>query len=310
MKFAIIGLGGTNTFSRKIEKALKKLGHSVYLLTTNELKNRYCPSKFKLEYHIYQKNPMDLREILPVENYDMIIISHSDLVFNNPKKSSTKVLYFHREMRCYPSCMNPDILAFNHPAHDPFVWHYYPKLYNSGVKINLPYAVDPEEFNAHREKDLTGLNYVSVFEDVMNESRDYMWNYMFKHFLSREKKFTKKGCRFNGGRYIGFKEYKDFLERSEAFLVFASPGIFGTRRMFEIAACKSLPVIHIESEVAREYYNDIGFEHLENCVMFHNFTPKTINYDNYKEMVNNAYNLVLENHTYDHRAKEILDVLN
>lgn len=307
MKFAIIGLGGVNTFSRKMEKALKKLSHSVYVLTTNEIKNRYCPSKFKLEYHIYQKNPMDLREILPVDNYDMIIISHSDLVFNNPKRSSTKVLYYHREMLCYPSCLNPDILAYNHPAHDSFIWHYYPKMWHSAKKIDLPFAVDPEEFNPNREKDLTGLNYVSVFEDVMEESRDYFWNYMFKEFMNREKRFTSNGCRYNGPKYATLEEYKDYVERSEAFLVFASPGIYGTRRMFEIAACKSLPIIHIESPEALEYYKSMGFELNETCLMFGLKPPIIDNYDceEYYEYTQNAYNLVLNEHTYDHRAKEI-----
>lgn len=309
MKFAIIGLGGPNTFAQKLKKALMKLGHSVYLLSQSEIKNRYCVSIFKRNYHLEMKYPIDLREILPIDNYDMIIISHIDFVFNNPGIGSTKVLYYHREMFFYPSCLNPNILAYNSPHHDSFIRSYYPKLWHIPYKIDIPVAVDPEEFNPSREKDLLGLNYVSTYEVIMDVKRDYYWNYIFKEYFTREKKFTENGCRYNGDKFASFDAYKDYLERSEAFLFFTGPGMFGSRRIVEIAACKTLPVIHIESEASEEYHNKLEFEHLENCIMFRNFTPKTINYDNYKEMVNNAYDLVVNNHTYDCRANQIIKLL-
>ena len=308
MKFAIIGLGGPNTFSLKMEKALKKQGHSVYLLKNNEIKARYCVSKFKLEYHIYQKNPMDLREILPVENYDMIIISHSDFVFNNPKIGSTKVFYYHREMGCYPSCMNPDIMAYNYPVHDSYIWHYYPKLWHSTEKLVLNVAIDPEEFNPNREKDLVGLNYSSPYEGLMEEKRDFLWNYLNEDYMEREKKFTENGCRYNGERYVSYKDYKDYLERSEAFLIFTLPFVYGSRRTLESAICKTLPIIYIENKEAERYYNNLGFFHQETCNFFGDDGPIMV-WQKKEEIIKNAYDLVLERHTYDHRANQIIELL-
>lgn len=309
MKFAVIGSGGPNSFAGKITESLRELGHSVYLLSTTEIKNRYCPSKFKLEYHIYHKNPIDLREILPIENFDWIIISHSDFVFNNPKIGSTKVLYSHREMLCYPSCMNPDILAYNYDEQDRFIWHYYPRLWHTTKKMDLLIATDPEEFNPNREKDLKGLNYVSCYEKVMEEKRDYLWNHTFKIFFKRKKLFTANGCRTNGGLFIPYDEYRDYLERSEAFLLFMGPMVFASRRLMEASVCNTIPVIHIESKESLEYHHKLGFEHRENCIMFNKQIP-TFNYADCKELVKNAYNLVMGHHTYYIRAKEIIEVIN
>ena len=310
MKFAVIGSGGPNSFAGKITESLKKLGHSVYLLSTTEIKNRYCPSKFKLEYHIYQKNPIDLREILPLELYDWIIISHSDFVFNNPKIGSTKVFYAHREMLCYPSCLNPDIIAYNHEEMDRFIWHYYPRLWHTAKKMDLLVATDPAEFNPNKEKDLKGLNYTSYYENVMDEKRDFTWNYSFEIFLERRDLFTGNGCRVNGGLYMDYNEYRDYLERSEAFLLFMGPLVFASRRLMECCVSKTLPVIHIENKESEAFHKRLGFEHLENCILFKK-DPSFYKFNKLEaSLSDNAYELVLNNHTYDHRAKEILEVLN
>lgn len=309
MKFAIIGLDYSNSFSRKMEKALKKLGHNVYFFSKSSIRMNHCPTVFESNYHINMKYPIDLRELLPVDNYDMIIISHNQFVFNNPNRGSTKVLYYHREYLDYPSCLNPDILAYNLPCHDKFMRQYYPQLFFTRTKIDLTIAVDPEEYNPNREKDLTGLNYATCYENVMDEKRDWVWNNFYKIFLEREKRFTSNGCRVNGGRYVDTPELKDYIERSEAFLQFMPPGVFASRRLLECAVSKTLPVIYIESEESRDYHNELGFYDDENCLMFMEkplFHPKM-----YCDptLIDDAYGTVLEKHTYDHRAKQILDLL-
>ena len=308
MKFAIIGLDAPNTFSRKMVKALKKLGHSVYFLSKVQIRKTYCPTVFKAKYHLNMKHPIDLREILPVENYDMIIISHNIFTFNNPKIGSTKVLYYHREFLDYPSCMNPDVLAYSLPCHDKWIWYYHPQLWHSAKRIDLPIAVDPEEYNPNRVKDLKGLNFASCFEDVMKEKRDYTWNQFFKVYFDWEKKFTANGCRVNGGLYVDTPELKDYIERSEAFLNFMPPGVFASRRLLECAASQTLPVIHIENKESLEYHNDLGFEHRENCMLFMDNTEFPSPY-NSMELAANAFEMVLKNHTYDHRAQQIIELL-
>ena len=310
MKFAIIGLDAPNTFSVKMQKALKKLGHSVYFLSKVAIQKQYCPTVFKAAYHLNMKHPIDLREILPVENYDAIIISHNVFTFNNPKIGSTKVIYYHREFLDYPSCLNPDVLAYSLPCHDKWIWYYHPQLWHSAKRIDLNIAVDPEEYNPHREKDLKGLNFASTYEDVMEEKRDYTWNNFYGVYIDRIKKFTANGCRVNGGKYIDSPELKDYIERSEAFLNFMPPGIFASRRLLECAASQTVPVIHIESIESKNYHNKLGFENGENCIMFTDNTPFPSSYNSTVELALNAYEMVLKNHTYDHRAKQIIDLLN
>ena len=241
----------------------------------------------------------------------MIIISHNALVFNNPKIGSTKVLYYHREMLDYPSCMNPDILAYNVPNNDRYIRQYYPPLWFSAKRIDLPIAVDPEEWNPNREKDLKGLNFVSCYEDIMEEKRDVTWNTFYNEYLHRVNIYTAKDCRLNGGLYVKFDEYKDYMERSEAFLNVMTPSVYYSRRLLEAAACRTIPVIHIENDESAEFHNDMGFYNGENCIMFKDdphielqFYHKT-----HQEIINNAYDLVLYKHTYDHRAKQILELL-
>lgn len=309
MKFAIIGLDAPNTFSRKMVKALKKLGHSVFLLSKVAIHKSYCPTVFKAKYHLNMKFPIDLREILPVDNYDVIIISHNAFVFNNPKIGSTKVLYYHREFLDYPSCMNPDVLAYSLPCHDKWIWYYHPQLWHSAKKIDLPIAVDPEEFNPNREKDLKGLNFASCYEDIMEEKRDYTWNQFYTEYLDRVKRFTANGCRVNGGLYVDTPELKDYIERSEAFLNFMPPGIFASRRLLECAASKTLAVVYIEGEEAGQYHNDMDFYDMENCIMFKR-EPRLYELEsNPSRLINNAYDMVLAKHTYIHRAKQIIELL-
>ena len=308
MKFAIIGLDAPNTFSRKIRKSLIKLGHNAFFLSLTDIRKQYLPTVFKSKFHLTEKHPLDLREILPYDDYDMIIISHNALVFNNPKIGSTKVLYYHREMLDYPSCMNPDILAYNVPNNDRYIRQYYPPLWFSAKRIDLPIAVDPDEWNPNREKDLDGLNFVSCYEDIMEENRDYTWNHFYGVYLSRVKKYTANGCRLNGGLYVDFEEYKDYLERSEEFLNVMTPSVYYSRRLLEAAACNTLPVIHIENQESLKFHNELGFEHRENCMMFTDNLKFPSPYD-WQEIAYNAYELILKHHTYDHRAKVILALL-
>ena len=319
MKFAIIGWDSVNSVERKLEKALKKLGHTTYFLSRKEIKTRYCQTVFKSNYHLTQKYPIDLREILPYEQYDMIIIGHMDFTFLNPKVGSTKIFYIHREALGYPSCMNPDILAYNDPKLKSYIWHYYPQL-NFGVKnhIDFDVAVDPEEFNPNRKKDLDGLNYVSLdctpklhYHRNMEESlMGAIWDDNDKKFIEREKLFTSNGCRYNGDKFASFDAYKDFMERSEAFLIFTDPSLLGSRRVMEAAACQTLPIIHIENIESELYYNRLGFINKLSCLMFKEYPkpPNSYSSDELK-LSKNAYEIVLQNHTYDHRAKQILEIL-
>lgn len=308
MKFAIIGLDAPNTFSVKMQKALTKLGHSVYFLPFQEINRRYCDSAFKRHYHINMKKPIDLASILPIDHYDIVIVSHIPFVFYNSNRGSTKFLYYHREYLDYPSAINPDIIAYNLPCHDEWMRQNAPSLYYTPVKINLTIAVDPEEWNPSREKDLKGLNYVSCYEDIMAEKRDYAWSQLYGEFLDREKRFTANGCRINGGRYVDTPELKDYIERSEEFLQFMPPGIFASRRLLECSVSKTLPIIYIESKASLDYHEDLGFEHRENCMMFNDKPLFESEYD-IERLVNNAYDLVLGRHTYNHRAKQILELL-
>lgn len=316
MKFAIIGWDSVNSVERKLEKALKKLGHTTYFLSRKEIKTRYCQTVFKSNYHLTQKYPIDLREILPYEQYDMIIIGHMDFTFLNPKVGSTKIFYIHREALGYPSCMNPDILAYNDPKLKNYIWHFYPQLNYNSVHIDFDVAVDPEEFNPNRKKDLDGLNYVSLdctsklhYHRNMEESlMGAIWDDNDKKFIEREKIFTSEGCRYNGDKFASFDAYKNYLERSEAFLIFTDPSLLGSRRVMEAAACQTLPIIHVQDEISENYYNNLGFEHRKNCLMFVSSTIFPAPY-NSMELAANAYEMVLKNHTYYHRAKQILEVL-
>ncbi len=316
MKFAIIGIDTPNSVEVKLTKALKNLGHSVYLLSRDEIVKRYCPTVFKLSYHLTMKYPIDLREILPMDVYDMIIICHNDFVFNNPQDSSTKVLYIHRDMLTYPSCFNPDILAYNYPNRDHIFWHFYPQLWHTPNKIYIHMAVDPEEFNPHREKDLTGLNYVPVktsFSTLHDKHNDFFWDFIDKELTDQEELYCSNGfVRVNGGDHANYKEYKDYLERSEAFIHLSYSVFYGGRRVLESAACKTLAVIRVNNEEASKYYEELGFEINVNCLMFGINPPIIDNYrecKEYYEYTENAYNLVLERHTYDNRAQQIAELI-
>ena len=212
--------------------------------------------------------------------------------------------------------MNPNFLAFNDPKLKSYIWHFYPQLHYDSVHIDFDVAVDPEEFNPNREKDLKGLNYVSLdctpklhyHRDMEDSLMGNIWDDNDKKFIEREKLFTSEGCRYNGDKYASFDAYKDFMERSEAFLIFTDPSLLGSRRVMEAAACQTLPVIHIPDKISENYYYHLGFNHRENCMMFTDNTKFPSPY-NSMELSANAFEMVLKNHTYYHRAKQILELL-
>lgn len=311
-------MGGTNSWSNKVMKYFQREGHFCEHITPYEILKMIAGGERNEHVHYYKPYPLyNLLKLFP-EGLDFFIIEQSWLNFVND--SHVPVVYYHHEFPVECRCVNPTYLLMNLPIMGPHLNTHYVWWYHRIKERHYCWmAADPEEFNPNREKELKGINYVSCFESVMKDERDDFWKYVMDSYHDRWKEFAKNNgyIHTQGGETVGYEPYKDYMERSEAFLTFNCNCIYMSRRVLEAALCKSLNVIHIQNDDAEAFYNKIGFYNKKNCILFRNndelkyIADQISNHNIYdvKSMVKDAYNLVLEKHTFKNRAKQILDMI-
>ena len=101
--------------------------------------------------------------------------------------------------------------------------------------------------------------------------------------------------------------------QSEAVLIIPGNDAYVTRKIYEAAACKALIVLYVQNDEAKKVFDDLGLIDGSNCLMFRNMEElehiksffDKIKIEGY---TNDAYEWVKNNHTWDHRAKELIEI--
>ena len=318
----IIGYGTPNSFESKMQKEWVRMGHSAELFTTNDLYNM-LPGYTRKDF-------MNLRRKASLDSFfrkyyeyglDFIMVCQTWLRYKND--IHVPVFYYHRELDMFPQVDRPTYIIMNVPEAQSYLREHHPDFYYQAMQRKLCYiAVDPEEFNPNREKDLKGLQFVGNWEIANTwaeqETSNYMWKEVMGNIMEIPEYVSKHGLatiHVDGNILTcpSFEIYKDVLERSEAFLITTAKFVYITRRQMEAAACKTLNVIWVQNDRAEKVQNELGFYDRENCIMFRDKKELkngavTWTEDERLEMVEKAYNLILERHTYKHRAQLIIDI--
>ena len=111
------------------------------------------------------------------------------------------------------------------------------------------------------------------------------------------------------------RKYRELLPQCEAFFMSIPRGQFISRMIFEAMACKTLCIFEIQSKRHERELESLGFINGEHYIGIDKIKNLQWIYDSCgikkrKEIVENAYNVVINNHTYKNRAEFILEIYN
>ena len=301
---------GYNNFLKSLGRALERLGHIVVEINMDQLYN-YVPEYYMNECFA-RKKKIPLKFIDYYNSPDILMVEQT---YNRYDVSDLNcdVIYQHREYTHFPDIEDPDILFGSYPHRtdvfeqfNPYAFDQIPYVDNNFV------AVDTEIFKPKEEKSLKGLTYLGWASPPMNF---YLANGIIaKAVIYDQMEFMDKCKSQEWIRYLdmgkGHEYYVSILKECEAIIVDAGfiNGI--GRTVFEAMASKTAVCLKVHHPEQMNEYKELGLHDGVNCIVFSTIDELEWKWEKYKKvlphMIERAYDYVLENHTYDIRAKEML----
>ena len=308
---------GRFNFINGLAKYWEREGHEVINLAIGDIYKVMQPYDFQA--CIKEKKPINLKMVEYEFDPDFIFIEQIYLRYDI-SDLEVPVIYQHREYTHFPDVLIPNILLGSYPYRLRSFEIYHPYEYSQIPYRDFNYmAVDPEYHEAKEEKELKGIYHIGLAIEA--------WQFAEPNGVFCEMTLDEMGCfarecidkGYCEGIGVGMQsaEFHTFLSRCEAILI--DNGKLNTinRRIFESMASKTLCVIRIYDKRQEALYEKIGLTD-EMCYFIH--TPddiKTIleewNADESIARVTRiaktqrAYEWVIKNHTYEIRAKEVLE---
>jgi len=318
-KYRIVVMGknggkesGRYNFINCIGKALERMGHEVIGLSDDYL-YKIVPQYDFVECFHYKK-PINIKQIQYEFDPDFILIEQMYYRLD-VSEITCPVIYQHREYTHFPDIIDPDILLASYHWRLEVFEFYHPYEYkNIPYKEYLYVAVDTELVKPVEEKSLDGITHIYLkipmwqfrnangpFGDAIMEQQEIFWDNCV----------TKQGCR---GIPVGLgqKDFLTMLGRCEALLYDAGRFAGVSRRLFEAMASKTLCVIRVYSTKQMDLYERLGLTD-EMCIFVwdeEDVGRVKFTEEERKEKVEKAYKWVIENHTYDVRARELLTIID
>lgn len=313
-----------HSFVYNFSRALSKAKHEVILL------HPFNKTKELIDYEkgIYFEDLYVRKKRMPLSHFakdyeglDVIIIENTDFFFYNDLTEDKPIaVYYHRDYMCAPYILDPDVLLYRfYETELHSLRKLFPGFINSKriKKIELFWhAINPENFNLKMDKTLKGLVWAGLPKSldfyVNYDSFLHQYYFWMKHLL---KTMCESGIIDHYFDVSGSLElYKDTVAKSEFALIIMPFNAFETRRLYEAAYLGAIPVIYIQSDIARKTYELMGFKHYENCIMFREIEEvknlQFLGVDIKNLLRENARELVLLRHTYEVRVQEFLNILN
>jgi hypothetical protein len=319
MKYKICILGkntgkemGENNFIKRLGFEWKKMGHEIVEIRMAELYD-YIPM-YDLTECFKEKKKIPIRFIDHKHNPDFIMVEQTYNRFDT-EGITCPVIYQHREYTHFPDIEDPDILFGSYPNRLSTFEIYHPYQYSK-----IPYcddnfvAVYPENFNPNREKIIKGITMLGWLVNPFSfaEANGVWAGVVIEDQVAFYQECVQKGYMkyINGGK---FDRYRDLLEQCEAILIDGgSVNAFG-RRLFEAIASKTLCVVRVHNKATKDVYDNMGLTS-EMCYFVYNpddflmiLNDWDITSKRRENMTEKAYEWMINNHTYEIRAKETLE---
>lgn len=323
MNIVFIGSPYVNSTSRGIASVItksEKVRNSGFM-DSFQFARKYCEaySNKNVDKLYYDREPIPLSFFYklapPVKQlvFNVIFVEQNGFDFYND--IDLPVIYYHRDIPTPPFMNDPDIFLYRFKAMERSIPKQCPELWNNGIyKKRFLNAVAMDQFEHNLPKIYEGVNWVGWQKPleyhltIPTDREYYQWvkkilDYCRKKFLIN---YHPHG--------IHYTEAKRILQQSEAVLIVPGNEAYVTRKIYEAAVAKTLIVLWVQNEEGFQIFTEIGLKHKENCIMWRKLPElEKICLDLYDypmdEIINNAYNWVKNNHTWDNRAHELLRIL-
>ena len=327
MKFAMLGFCSLNGMLTHIGNELRKLGHEVYMISTLDYVMHYCTRRLYKSNYIPMDNylkgyPCPLsglyEEFPEVDHFDIIYVEQANLIFKNDVDEDTIVVYYHRDL---PGTFNvhlPDLLLYRFEEVPLFLKVYHRHAWYSVLyKAKMYNGINPSVYKSDKRKKFKGIVWFGTYNPLEFYMKKDVIQHDYYENTFRIKEYGKDNnlinCLEHRTDRVPFSWYKHIMERSEAYLIIPGRNAYLTRICYEAAVCNTIIVIWVQNEKAKKVYEEWGLIDEVNCLMFENVEElhdikAIIDSDlELKETLReNAYDWVMNNHTYKIRAKQLL----
>ena len=169
-------------------------------------------------------------------------------------------------------------------------------------------AVNPDLYILSRKKKYSGVNLIG-FRELPNEVDD-IFETAPQILLKQEYDMFKTLGLNVFDSPIMDDQYRELLPQCEAVWCPISVRQYTSRRILEAMACKTLVVLKLESKKHEETLKKMGFingKHYIGVKKLEDIKKVYEKTKNKQEIIENAYNMVMANHTYNNRIDQIIE---
>ncbi len=327
-----------HAYSFHFKKTCKKLGYDIISLSpytdgwiTKDIDYRFGKENFR-DFYVGKKLFPLSRVLYNYPDRDFIFIENCKFPFDNDV--DIPVIYYHRDLNCKIYVKNPDFFLVRFTSaqktrdgrpkggQPEIIEQYHPEIwYNDKIKkIWHANAISQDEFNEFEEfnsyrRVKKGWAYYGSYKPVEEMMQFNSFHYFVYHKHLEIINFIEKHNLAAEFRVVNpeLNEYKQHLYQFDATLVIPAWDSWETRRLYEASYCKCVPILYIQNKNARRVFEMQGYVHGETCITFKdkesllNLNIYDYDLDAIREK---AYELVIKNHTYEARVKELFEKID
>ena len=305
------GAGIGSHFSEQITLSFRKLGHDVDFVACNSIEQLPKTVVKTEDVGLYLRYKIPF--VIDQKDYDLIFIDQCDMNFK--VQTNVPIFYNHKYIHRKFGVFYPTVAFFL----TSFLRDYCVRIsapfecYMSKQLDIMSSAINPETFKPKEKtiNQLVGIGDRSTL--VKDVSTNELMSIASIELIHRDNEtFKKLG-------FVYFEEpildlqYRELLPKCESIWFSFPRGQYFSRRMLEAMACKTLFVFQLQGSDHEQVLKENGFENMKHYVGFERFSDLKYIYNSLsdsqkKNIIENAYKVVMERHTYDAKAKFILQI--
>ena len=300
-------------FSENMLEAFKEKGYNTELLDLIKLGwySKECDEYKKRHARYPISKALTFTTMIP----DLILFDEPAWDFYNDVK--IPVFYYHREYNRSPTIFHPDRAYFWHQSvidnwngirGNPFWMHQVKEKRVIGI------AVNPKQFKQQPKiiKGVTCLGGRETMYNCLKMKEDKATEYLTQS-LQEIVEFIMLGFPFieDNNNGLSDERYRELLPQCESLWICFPLGQYISRRLLEAMYNKVVVILKLENHEHEQILSDMGFKANEHYVAIKDIKDmielnKNWNYNNYKEMTEKAYNVVINRHLFSHKVDFIV----
>ncbi len=299
--------------SENLLSAFRKKGYNVKLLSLEELGYGTNSTKQFTE----MKEAYPLSKAIEIYGYkpELIVFDEPAWFFYNDM--DIPVFYTHREFKRPPKVFYPDVAMFWTQSVVNYFRIQFAPYWCQQIPLltTLWIAVDLDRYKP-QEKTIEGIVHLAGREPMdgcldMKELTALGCLYHGIREMEEVQDYVKCIADENGG--LTDERFREYLSKVEALWIYIPAGQYVSRRILEAMACKTICVIKLENQEHEATLRNMGFIAGEHYIKINSLKEMkklndNWNYNDYKDMIEKAYKVVTEKHSYLNRVDQIVDL--